>query len=116
MKKGIATETILLLLLGILVVGILVYLLYKYVFNPVLPEEMCRSRATSWCTLCKNAYGSTFTCPTDEDGNIVCYVPVGKDLSDCAKEYFDDVPHNCPGDEECCHLAGSWCAAFLGVG
>jgi len=115
MKKGIAVETILLLLLGILVVGILVYLLYKYVFNPVLPEQVCRSRATSWCTFCKNAYGSTFKCPTVE-GVIKCFVPVGQDLSDCAKEYFSAVPHNCPSDEECCHLANSWCAAFIGWG
>jgi len=110
MKKGIATETILLLLLGILIVGILVYLLYKYVFSPVLPEQVCRSRATSWCTLCKNAYGSSFTCTDiDGDGDVDCYVPAGQDLKDCASEYFPGMPDECDG-------AGTWCAAFIGMG
>jgi hypothetical protein len=121
MKKGIATETILLLLLGILVVGILVYLLYKYVFNPVLPEEMCKSRATSWCTLCKNAY-SDFQChdtTQPPDGIPDCYVPVGKDLSDCASEYFSGIPKHCVDagvNVECCDGAKNWCAAFIGTG
>ena len=120
MTKGIAIETILLLLLGILVVGILVFMLYKYVFNPVLPLEMCRSKAISWCGLCKNAYPS-FKC-TDVNGdgkievNVDCFVPVGSDLSDCAKEHFTDVPSYCDGSKECCHNANNWCAAFIGVG
>jgi len=111
MKKGIATETILLLLLGILVVGILVFLLYKYVFNPVLPEEVCKSRAVSWCTLCKNAYPS-FKCPDisdPRDGIPDCFVPAGQDLKDCASEYFPGMPDECDG-------AGTWCAAFIGTG
>jgi len=108
MKKGIATQTILLLLLGILVVGILVYLLYTYVFNPVLPAGVCGSRAVAWCTLCKNAYPD-FQCDPD------CVVPVGNDLSVCAQEHFSAVPNNCAAGEECCHNAGSWCAAFIGT-
>ena len=101
MTKGIAIETILLLLLGILVVGILVYLLYKYVFNPVLPEQVCRSRAVSWCTLCRNAYPN-FSCDP-------CYVPMSNDLKECADEYFPGRPTDCNG-------AGAWCAAFIGWG
>jgi len=113
MKKGIATQTILLLLLGILVVSILVYMLYTYVFNPVLPASVCRSRAVAWCTLCKNAYPD-FQCPPDSVGNPDCYVPVGSDLSECAQEHFSPVPDNCNGDE-CCHNAENWCAAFIGT-
>ena len=96
--KGIAIETILLLLLGILVVGILVFLLYKYVFNRVLPLNLCASMAINWCTLCKNAYPD-FTCDP-------CYVPVGNDLKTCASEYFPGIPDECDG-------AGNWCAAFI---
>jgi len=103
--KGIAIETILLLLLGILVAGILVFLLYKYVFNRVLPLELCASMAINWCTLCKNAYPD-FQCEPN------CYVPVGPDLSECAREYFGGVPSNC-ADGECCHNAGTWCAVFI---
>jgi len=115
MKKGIATQTILLLLLGILVVAIIAYLVYKYAFNPVLPKEVCRSRAVSWCTLCKNAYGSGFNCPSDgTPPDPDCYVPVGDDLIECAAEYFSPVPANC--GTECCHQANVWCAAFIGIG
>ncbi len=53
MSKGIAIQTILYLLVGVLVVGVLVYLIYSYVMNPVLPETQCRAMATSWCTSCK---------------------------------------------------------------
>jgi len=53
MSKGIAIRTILYLLIGVLVVGILVYLVYSYVVNPILPQTQCRAVATSWCTSCK---------------------------------------------------------------
>jgi len=53
MSKGIAIQTILYLLIGVLVVGVLVYLLYSYVLSPILPETECRALATSWCTSCK---------------------------------------------------------------
>jgi hypothetical protein len=53
MSKGIAIETILYLLIGVLVVGIVVYLVYTYVFNPVPEMTQCRALATTWCTSCK---------------------------------------------------------------
>ncbi len=52
MSKGIAIQTILYLLIGVLVVGIVVYLVYSYVMNPMLPETQCRTLATAWCTSC----------------------------------------------------------------
>ena len=62
MSKGIAIQTILYLLIGVLVVGILVYLLYTYVMSPTLSETQCRALATTWCTSCNNV-GWTDTGP-----------------------------------------------------
>lgn len=63
MNKGIAIQTILYLLIGVLVVGVIVYLVYTYVMNPVLPETQCRVLGTSWCTSCMTGNWSS-TGPT----------------------------------------------------
>jgi len=52
MRKGIAVRTILLLVIGILVAGILVYMVYRSFTGTTLSQEECRSRAISYCTLC----------------------------------------------------------------
>jgi hypothetical protein len=53
MTKGIAIQTILMLLVGILVVGIIVYMVYRYFVGAPLGEQECRSRVTSWCSSCR---------------------------------------------------------------
>ena len=53
MTKGIAIQTILMLLVGILVVGIKVYMVYRYMFAPGLTQNDCRAQLISWCTTCK---------------------------------------------------------------
>ena len=53
MGKGIATQTILLMLVGILVVGILIYMVYRTLMNPSLSEEECRARWISMCNTCR---------------------------------------------------------------
>jgi len=75
MSKGIAISTILYLLVGVLVVGIVVYLVYTYVMNPILPETQCRALATSWCTSCSAV---DFTGGPD----------ASSDLQGCAGEYW----------------------------
>jgi len=54
MSKGIAIETILYLLVGIIVVGIVIYLVYTYAIGAPIGEQECRGMAISWCTSCKN--------------------------------------------------------------
>lgn len=54
MRKGIATQTILLFLVGIVVVSVLIYIVYRTVMNPSLSSEECRGRLIGWCTVCKN--------------------------------------------------------------
>jgi hypothetical protein len=71
MGKGIATQTILLMLIGIVVVGILIYIVYRTVMNPTLSEEDCRARWISQCTICKNSGWLGYTIP--------------QELRDCAK-------------------------------
>jgi len=54
MRKGIATQTILLMLIGIIVVGILIYIVYRIVTTQSLSEEQCRARWINQCMMCKN--------------------------------------------------------------
>jgi hypothetical protein len=63
MSKGIAIQTILLLLVGVIVVGIIVYLVYLYTKNPVLGQIQCMGVATSWCTSCKLSNFGRTNCP-----------------------------------------------------
>ena len=55
MSKGIAVNTILYLLLGVLVVGIVIYLVYTYALGPGMSIQDCRSRVQNWCNSCKIA-------------------------------------------------------------
>ncbi len=95
MSKGIAINTILYLLIGVLVVGVVVYLVYTYIMSPVLPETQCRSIATSWCTSCKTA-GWDAAGPTPS-----------ADLTACGSKYWPPLPGNCAGATTFC----SYCCA-----
>ena len=55
MKKGIAIQTVLLLLIGIIVAGVVIYLVYRYANSKVISEAECNSRLTEICILCKNS-------------------------------------------------------------
>ena len=76
MSKGIAIQTILMLLLGVLVVAVVIYLVYTYIMSPILPETQCRALATTWCTSCKNV-GWTDTGPD-----------ASTDLQNCGGTYW----------------------------
>jgi len=104
MSKGIAIRTILTLLLGVLVVGILVYMVYTYATGPGLDMEGCRSRVVNWCTGCKIAGWSRT-------------IPAGDDIKTCIPKFFGGPE----GDYECDTIPdGSstqdFCASFLGGG
>jgi len=75
MSKGIAIQTILMLLVGILVVGIVVYMVYRYMFSPGIGIQECRGRVVSWCTSCA-AVGWK--------GGII----LTPDAASCARNYF----------------------------
>jgi len=86
MRKGIAVRTILLLVIGILVAGILVYMVYRSFTGTTLSQEECRSRAISYCTLC---YTSNWLSEI-EAGAAACtadYFGTGwTDTSDCLSD------------------------------
>jgi len=54
MSKGIAIRTILLLVVGLLVAGILIYLVYSFTATGQLSVYECRVRLTELCTQCNN--------------------------------------------------------------
>ena len=103
MSKGIATQTILLLLIGIVVAGILIFLVYRYLIGAPLSQEECRARAISWCTTCKNFQDANSKPNWDApDGPSF-----GGELNTCATTYFTGQPSACNSG------AKSWCAGFI---
>ncbi len=52
MEKGIAINTILILLVGIMVTGITVYYTYRTFTGSPLSEHECRGMMISWCSSC----------------------------------------------------------------
>jgi len=61
MSKGMATETIAKMLIVIFVVGIVVYIIYKYVLHSPLDEQGCAAMMTAWCGNCEMAKPSGST-------------------------------------------------------
>ena len=94
MTKVIAIQTILMLLVGILVVGIIVYLVYMYTLSPGLTEQSCRQAIVNWCTTCKTSGWSNVITPTS-------------DVSDCWTKFF--IPSAPIGS---CTGAGTYCSQF----
>ena len=64
MQKGIAIQTILLLVIGIFVVGILVYLMYRYTSGTTIDCAGCQAKFINWCTLCTSG-ATTKSCSND---------------------------------------------------
>ncbi len=72
MSKGIAIQTILLLLVGILVIGILIYLVYSYTTgSSSLSVTDCRAELTTICTVCSlREWAATATLTTGNQNVI----------------------------------------------
>jgi hypothetical protein len=111
MSKGIAIQTILYLLLGILVVGILVYLLYTYTTGPGLDINKCRSLVTNWCNGCMIAGWKTGFGTIDSS----------KDVYTCIKTYFGSTGWTNPASNDCnksatdaTKKASDFCKQFTG--
>ena len=86
--KGIAIQTILLLLVGTLVVGILVYATYKSTTGSPLSEYECRGRMITWCTGCRNVGWSGGSGMSSE-------------LSACAQKYWSISHADCNAESDC---------------
>ena len=93
MKKGIAIQTILLLVVGIIVAGILVYLVYSYTTGQTLSAHECRAKMMSWCTNCYNVGGGTsITLPLELSNCLSDMGITESEGNDC-----DDVADTCEG-------------------
>jgi hypothetical protein len=109
MSKGIAINTILYLLVGILVVAVLVYLVYTYAVGPGMDIQDCRSRVQNYCTSCKIAdWASGF-------GTITA----GSDIETCIDTYFVTAGFE-PEDADCSEdgdgdvgATEAFCAQFI---
>ena len=90
-RGDITISTILKLVLGVLVVAIVVYIIFRYVLKSPIPEQECRTRLAAWCVSCRiNEYQAA--------------IDMGQDLKDCATEYsLIGAPFNtCQGHETDC--------------
>jgi len=108
MRKGIAIHTILLLVVGLIVAGIIIYLAYRTFSGSALGQEECRSMAISWCTGCWNAMKSA---GSDCDGWSGTGCDVGPDPSDeletCANSYYGagwTSKANCEDEKDFCSI------------
>ena len=98
-NKGIAVRTILLLVVGVLVAGILVYMVYSYFGGSALSESDCKARLISWCTTCNM---SSYNAPIK-----------AKEAGTCSNTYYGTGW----GEDTQCNTAGvdvpGKCNAFL---
>ena len=102
MRKGsIAIEHLVALFLGILVLAIIVYVIYKYVMGSSLSCEACRAEFTSWCSKCYLT--NHLETPWGDPGT-----PMSTELDECiTKCSLSDPPGtNCKGAQDACKTVG----------
>lgn len=63
------------LLVGVLVVGIVVYIAYRSFRGSGISEQECRAKLISWCSSCSLL-------------NYTTSLQIGQELADCANDYF----------------------------
>jgi hypothetical protein len=108
MSKGIAVDTILMLLVGIVVVGLIIFLVYKFLLGPHLNEQECRASLINWCNDCKLVNGWN-----DATAGFYPGPKVGG-TDGCAKTYFG-ITIDETGANAKCKGHKSECNAFIPV-
>ena len=88
------------LLVGILVVGIIVYIVYRYMLSPSLTIEDCRQQAVNFCSSCRAA-----GCLVSVDVPTVCSSMTGTVNTACDK-YFAGTPSSCETSYTYCPQVG----------
>ncbi len=83
------------LLVGVIVVGILIYLVYTYTMGPGLDQNKCRSLVQSWCTSCKISNWMDGFGTIDDD----------TDLETCITTYFSTTTFT-PTNADCNKTSG----------
>jgi hypothetical protein len=82
MRKAVAIPYIIALILGIVVVALVGYWLYRTYWGAPLGEQQCRARMISWCNSCKTANGMSMDSWTEEG------IKVGDDLAECSGLHY----------------------------
>ena len=102
-NKGIAVRTILLLVVGVLVAGVLVYIVYRNFVASSLSESDCRARIVSWCTSCKIAMDSEGgTCPDTWGTGCEVGPSPGDDVKNCENDYYKASIKGCKDQKSFC--------------
>jgi hypothetical protein len=92
MKKGIAVETLMKLLIYMIAAGVVIFLIYRYVLGSGLSERGCATRMTAWCVQCQIA-------------EFAGGPPMDDKLKECIdKNYLPGISKrdNCKGAEKDC--------------
>ena len=103
MIKGIAITTILILTVGIIVSGLVIYQSYKTFTTSTLSEHECRVRLISWCIGCMNMGWS---------GGV----GMSSELSECANKYWGIVHTDCDAEDDCSGFIPTWSGGSEGSG
>jgi len=100
--KGVAIPYVVALLLGIIVLGIFVYMIYLHIVkNEPLDCSACAARFTTWCSKCflLSESGSWSGGPEMDDGLKECVSP-----SKC--NLYSGSGEDCTGAEDDCKMVG----------
>jgi len=95
MIKGIAITSILLLTVGIIVSGIVIYQVYRTTTGTQLSEHECRTRMVNWCTGCWNT-------------RWLGTMGMNSELLDCASEYWGISHTDCDAETHCSGFIPTW--------
>jgi len=100
MIKGIAITTILLLTVGIIVSGLVIYQVYRTITGSALNEHECRTRMISWCTSCMNV----------DWGRIAPGPTMYGELIQCASDHWDIINNDCndQAEDDCSGFIPIW--------
>ena len=114
MRKGITIRTIMLISVGVFVVGILIYMVYKYASGSMISEADCNARITEACTVCKGVNWKKW--PSTDCSVDPTWCEVNKKFFEmiwkCAAEYpkfsaFSGVgPAGCEDMKDPCKMLG----------
>jgi hypothetical protein len=104
--KGIAIPYLIALILGVIILAIAVYLIYKSIKNGGLDCQDCRSKFVAWCSGCSLIPGNMGKPSWTEKGS-----ELGKTLYDCVTKCgfwtgASGSDQNCAGAQDTCKAMG----------
>ena len=115
--KAIATQTVIFLLIGIIVIGIFAYLIYKSAINPTLPVYECKTKLIEICRICGNTNWSNNTFTDKGDPNDLFH----RVIVPCStySEFFYWSDNTCCGNSCCgpgtCGTMKNDCSSLMGT-